>query len=121
MNFNITLPERMILESLTKIEKTASELNKCTGLEKSLLQKIIPDLISKNLIVTFNSKYMININIDKTIKQELNNPQNMKAELNEITSALIRKKIDKVEDSAFKLKKVSLSSSEKKIFNDIRV
>lgn len=117
MNFMITLPERMILESVFKYEKTLEELCECTRLDKIVLQNILPTLITKNLLLIQNKKYYINKNINADMRKELSDNQNLKTELTEVVADCVRQKLINHNQQSFKLKKVFLSARDKVIFN----
>jgi DNA-binding MarR family transcriptional regulator len=120
MSFNITLPERMVLESLQQSSKNVTKLNECTKLERGYLNNILPSLISKGLISQDREhKYEINKNINNDIKKELHDKKNVTTELNEIVGTCIRDRIHNNNESAFKLKKVFLTAREQKIFKGL--
>ncbi len=113
MNYNITLPERMILESLSKKSKDLLELTDCTGLQDRIVQNILSVLAAKNLIATHHNKYCISEYLNSDMVKELNDPENKKIEIQYV----LKSTLDMKQKEAFNYKKVSMNDREKKIFN----
>ena len=117
MNYNITAPERLILESLFKREKTFPELIECSSLDHEVLQFVISSLISKNLVLIHNHTYGINKNLADTMKSELKNPVDTFTEVNELLSNCIT--LTKFGNAKFKLKKISVTKEEEVILKGL--
>lgn len=119
MNFNITVAERMVLESLAKKSKNTFELVNCTSLDRIALQHILSSLISKNLVLTLDSKYKINKKLNQAILDELHDEVNAQVEFKEIAAACFRTRLE--EGSLLKLKKVFMTKEEERIFNALLI
>lgn len=114
MNYNINLVERLVLESLQARKKNISELETCTSLNRELIQTILQSLISKSLIITEETKYRVNNNLSKAIKDGLNNSLDIKIELAEILNATYNLRKG---DTFLKLQKVHMNEKEEKLFH----
>lgn len=116
MNFNITLPERIVLESLQKKSKSQIELISCTKLDRLILNNVLNSLISKNLIKTEFKNYTLNKSISKDLIKELNDKQNLTVELNQIIQSVIYNTLENNQQD-FKLKKVFLNTRDRKVLD----
>ena len=116
MKYQITLVERMILESLQIKPKNLNELNMCTKIEKDFIRNILTDLVSKNLIISRENKYQINKHLDQSMINELFNKDFLNVELMEMTQFCIKEKLYHKTEKAFKMKKVHMNEKEKKIY-----
>lgn len=119
MNFNLTILERMVLETLQLKSKSLSEIEKSTTIEKRLLNKVINSLVSKNLIIVYNTDYEINRNMSQAIKDELNDKHALMSEIHEIINSCLRKAVSKTNQNSFKLKKVNMTRREEKIYDGL--
>lgn len=119
MNFNLTILERMVLETLQYKGKTLSEIEENTTIEKALLTKVINSLVSKNIVLIYNKEYEINQNLSSAIKDELNDKFALMSEIHEIINSCLRKALCESHKSSFKLKKVNMSAREEKIYTGL--
>lgn len=119
MQYNLTIVDRMILESLQAKSQNLFELENATRIGKEILNKSMTSLISQNIIVKKESLYSLNPNINERIKNELNDKINLMCEVNEIINSCIRKTLSNTNETSFKLKKVNMTEREEKIYKGL--
>lgn len=115
--YSLTILERMILESLSKSKKSVLELIYDIDLEIELIQNAIEELKQRNLVKA--SKGIVEINIEELTKwnQSEHIKDSLREEIKEILEASIDTYFANPENSMVRIKKVNMSSDEKKIFN----
>ena len=116
MDYNITLIERLVLESLFNHPKSIQDLEDCTGLKKVVLNNIINLLVTRNIVCIQNQLYTLNKNLNQAILKELNDETSISIEVHEIIAACLRLHKNK---KNFKLKKVLLDQKEEKILQGL--
>ena len=119
MNFNITLPERMLLECLTAGNKSLTKIREECHLSQQTSLNIIQSLITKNLVVGINKEYSINKYLNQDIRSELHSQSDLLIEIGGIVSSCVRDSIQDPERKSFKLKKVFMNERENKIYNGL--
>jgi len=119
MNFNLTIIERMVLETLQVRSKTLSQIEESTTIERNILVKVINSLTTKNLILIYNNQYEINRNLSQAIKDELNDKFSLMSEIHEIINSCLRRTLSHKSKQAFKLKKVNMTDREEKIYEGL--
>lgn len=117
MNYKITPIERMVLESLQKRKKTKLELLKCTQIPAKVINHVIMELLSYGIIVQEEQFLSISTHLTSDMIKRVQCPTNSKIEAMELISSCIDD--TPRDDVDFKLKKVSLSKSEKIILNGL--
>lgn len=117
MNFNITIIERMLLETIHQGPKNNLELEDSTGLKREVLQKVLMSLLTKGLLQTNqDSKYSINTILNKNIKDELYDKANITVEIGDIINSCT----SQVENIIpFKLKKVYLTQKDESLLRTL--
>ena len=119
MSYNITILERMVLETLNTSEKNINTIQERTSINKMFLNKIMTSLIAKNLITIKEDLCVLNRAISPAVTQELNEPHSLMSEVNEIITSCLRDKITMKNQQSFKLKKVNMTEREEKIFRGL--
>lgn len=119
MEFNLTILERMVLETLQIKSKTLAEIELKTSIETKLLVGVLNSLVSKNLVIIFNNEYEINKNLSKQILNELNDKYSLMSEIHEIINSCLRKALNQEQKNSFKMKKVNMNSREEKIYQGL--
>jgi hypothetical protein len=117
--YNLTILERMVLETLQVRPKTLIEVSNTTSVENELLNQIVQSLLCKGLITMDEKKFSINKILNQTIRNELNDSVSLMSEVNEIVNSCLRKAVNTESKSSFKLKKVNMSGREEKIYNGL--
>jgi hypothetical protein len=118
-SYNLTILERMVLETLQLRGKKLSEISENTSVEKNLLNQIIQSLLCKGLIKVEDKKYFVNTILKQEIKNELSDSVSLMSEVNEIINSCLRKAIQNESKTSFKLKKVNMSEREEKIYKGL--
>lgn len=118
-SYNLTILERMVLETLQIRTKSLAEISNATSVEKELLNQIIQSLLCKGLIMMEEKNFSINKVLNQAIKDELNDSIALMSEVNEIVNSCLRKAINTESKSSFKLKKVNMSGREEKIYSGL--
>lgn len=105
--------ERIVLESLSRKEKTLPELAADTTLPKDVVQNILIKLFERKLVKE-SKEYWFLERADKEAWQEVNHPQNVCEEVLELAESWIHKGIEKkaMSSTEIRLKKVALSKEE---------
>jgi len=116
MNYHITSPERMVLENLAQKPLSLTDLRSVTNLESHILNNILKDFVTKNLISMENKKYQLNHNLCSMIKDGLNNFESKVVEAMSLIETSLRLSVQNEKDQ-FKLVKVYMNEQEEKIFN----
>lgn len=119
MHYNITLPERMLLECLSAGDKSLLKIKRECQLEHSTALNILQSLLSKNLIVIKNKKYSLNSLIDAHMQKELYSNSDLLVEVSEIVNSCVRDTVSKSKENPFKMRKVYMTAREEKIFHGL--
>ena len=119
MNYNITLPERMLLECLLTGDQTLPSIKVQCQLEQTAASNILQSLVSKNLVVIKNKKYTLNNELSSSMRQELHSSSDLLIEVSEILNSCVRETISKSDAKPFKMKKVSMTAREQKIYKGL--
>lgn len=119
MEFNLTILERMVLETLQIKSKDLSQIEHKTSIERNLLIKVLNSLVSKNLVIIFNNEYEINKNLSQAILDELNDKYSLMSEIHEIIDSCLRKALSNEQKNSFKMKKVNMTQREEKIYDGL--
>ncbi len=114
MNYMITSPERMILESLNKSSKNLKEIHNCTSLDPQLIQNVLTNLLSRNMVRTHNQVYQLNKNAPECYINDLNEKESKIFEAQTLIETCIEQSIEG-QNSLFKFKKIYLSPRDKKM------
>ncbi|WP_127717771.1 hypothetical protein [Halobacteriovorax sp. HLS] len=109
---NLLLPERMILESVSRKNMTLDAIKRDTGLSDILVNSLIPELIYKNMLLYKNNKYFINTDPSSDWLEKVNGLESREQELRDLLNASVE---NQAKDKEFKLKKVFLTSYEEKL------
>lgn len=118
-NLNLTILERMILESIQVKPSNISELSQLTSIDRIIVQKITNDLLARNILVHIDNALTINKHMSLTIKKELEDKQGLLCEINEVINSCIRERVDHECESSFKMKKVNMNEREFKIYKGL--
>lgn len=118
MQLFISPIERMVLESLSKSKKDFIELLVDTKLEHIVLNNIIKELVTKNIVSLTDNKYQINENLNSEIKYQLKNEQSIIAEVSQILKMTMKDNLKK-QGCSFKLKKIYMDTQEEQIFKSL--
>ena len=119
MNFNLTIIERMILETLQISDKSKKDIILKTSIEDEMLQQVLKSLLAKNLITINDGLYAIAKERNDYITKEINNSLSLLCEVQEIINSCVRQKLETQSEQSFKLKKVNLNSREEKIYHGL--
>ena len=119
MNYNLTIIERMILETLQISNKSKKEIILKTSIEEEMLQQVLKSLLAKNLVRLEDGLYAISKEHNDYIIKEINNSLSLLCEVQEIINSCIRQKLDAHSNRSFKLKKVNLNDRDEKIYNGL--
>ena len=95
----IVLVERLILESVSKKEKTINEIVSDTGLDNKLVERIVMRLLKEEVLFYINHKVKINFELFRALsrnKKLLNNINN--AEIKEFMDTFISSYFNKREE-----------------------
>jgi len=117
MNIYYSIMERMVLETLQVRTQTIQEIQLNTSLSRELLDHLLKDLITQNLIIIQYGKYGINKKTNSSIKSHLTNPNSVVGEVSEIVTSCLKNKAD--EKDSFNLMKVSMTEREEKIYKGL--
>ena len=118
-SYNLTILERMVLETLQVRGKTLTEISKNTSVESALLNQITQSLLCKGLIKIEDKIYTVNKVLNQTIRNELNDSVSLMSEVNEIINSCLRNAIQNESKTSFKLKKVNMTEREEKIYTGL--
>ncbi|MDP7319302.1 MAG: hypothetical protein QF441_01775 [Bacteriovoracaceae bacterium] len=113
MSFNLTIVERMILESLLNKQLKKEQIMTSTGLNQEIVNHSLSDLIIKSLVRKEDHYYRLN-SLNSALKQELTNLNNVTTELTEIVHSCLNLK--QKSQAEFKMRKVYLSPKDEKLF-----
>ncbi len=119
MGYNLTISERMILETLKFSDKNSIQIGEKTSLSIDQVEKVLNSLICKNLVKIDEAYYSLNKLNSPAVLKELNNSLSLISEVNEIINSCVRQKIHHNEDNSFKMKKINMSEREEKILNGL--
>lgn len=119
MNLNLTILERMILESLQLKASHADRLSELTSINKTIIDKITQDLICRNILNLTKEGFKINSHLSQSIKNELEDKQGLICEINEVIHACVRDRVCENNESSFKMKKVNMNEREFKIYKGL--
>jgi hypothetical protein len=89
MKDSLLIIERIVIESISKKDKNIYELVNDTKLNQELLQKILPNLLMKNLIRYQRGIYSIEKTMALKWLETINEKQNLKEEVKEMFATLV--------------------------------
>ena len=115
-----TIVDRMILETLQFGAKEICEIEEKTKITRQMVLAALENLVSKNIVICNNKTYGLNKYQQKEILSIINTPENIISELNEIFRVCVRNKLQKTSENSFKLRKVSMSAREYKIYQGLK-
>jgi hypothetical protein len=120
MKRGLLLFERVILESLVRSSKNLQDLSVDVGINQEVLNKIINMLISRNLIITKDKKYLLSIH-NMSGLESVNCKSFVEKEVGELllNSVLDYYNHRKKEDTFLSIKKTSMTLCETMEFNKI--
>lgn len=118
MQLFISPIERMVLESLSKSKKDFLSLNEDTKLEALVLQNILKDLISKNIICLQDTYYKVNEALPNQVIEQLKDQKSVLAEVSQILKTTM-KDHNKIDGCRFKFKKIYMDNEEEQIFKSL--
>ncbi len=113
----LLLIERVIIEACTKDGRTIFEISNDTGMELSLVNALCIRLSKKGILKRRGSGYFLEAQATEFI--EANKPDNLKKEVEEVTSALVENYFTNNTNRILKLQKVYVDKSEEKILNSL--
>ncbi|CBW25233.1 hypothetical protein BMS_0308 [Halobacteriovorax marinus SJ] len=111
---DLLIEQRYVLEAISKGAKTLDKILESTGLDNSMINNIIPELLINNLIQYKNKEYSIDLSNTSLWKNEVNKKENIKQEIRD----LLCSSVDLMhKEKALHLRKVYLSELEEKLLN----
>lgn len=107
--YKITMLDRMILSSIIKNNKNKLQIHYDTDIDIQIIQKVLEDLIIKNILIIKNDEYKINPNLSSDQLKDLKSKEYLKSEKRQIASSLI-------DEDLVNLEKFYLTKKDETIF-----
>lgn len=119
MRDGISIVERMVLESLQRDGKTIDRLAEDIGLPQTVAFNSLSHLMSKNLVITFNSIYFINKKLNWS--ESINKASNLKNEQREILEGIVENcsTLRESDTSDLKIQKFWMNQNDINIFKSM--
>ncbi|ATH06664.1 hypothetical protein BIY24_01535 [Halobacteriovorax marinus] len=111
---DLLIEQRYVLEAISKGAKTLDKILESTGLDNSMINNIIPELLINNLIQYKNKEYSIDLSNTSLWKNEVNKKENIKLEIRDLLCSSVELMH---KEKALHLRKVYLSELEEKLLN----
>ncbi|WP_417337268.1 hypothetical protein [Halobacteriovorax marinus] len=111
---DLLIEQRYVLEAISKGAKTLDKILESTGLDNSMINNIIPELLINNLIQYKNKEYSIDLSNTSLWKNEVNKKENIKLEIRDLLCSSVELMH---KEKALNLRKVYLSELEEKLLN----
>lgn len=110
----LLLTERIIIESISKDCTSIREIKIDTGLESTIVNTLVPELIIKNIVSYTDGVYSLNMKQSDLWLKEINSFKNKKSEIKDILMASVEL-LD--QEKSLNMQKVFLTPFEEKILN----
>ncbi len=118
--FGALLVERMILESLVRVDKDLLGLAEDTGLNENLLKIMLQDMLSKGWISYERGSYSLKVNNNCDWINEINHRENKEYEVKELMDSMVSSHFKEGQEGGgtlIRVQKLELTNDEEILLN----
>jgi hypothetical protein len=114
---NLLVMERYVLEALETGAKNFSQTHEATGIDYALLNNILSDLTTRNMVSYKQGLYSLNLSGKAGWLPQINSGENLNAEVKELFSTMVSHHFTtKSQDKELKVQKLFMTQEEERIF-----
>lgn len=108
--YNITLLDRMVINSVSKKNKDIKSISNDTNLNSDIIKIVLEDLLVKNIFSLKSGEYSINKNLNSDQIKDINSKDSIDIEKIQIARSSLKN------EGGFNLEKFALTNKDKVIF-----
>lgn len=114
---NLLVMERYVLESLESGAKNFAQMSEATELDYALLNNILSDLMTKNMVCYARGSYTLNLERKEDWLPRVNSKECLNTEVKELFGSMVSNHFDSEgEDKELKIQKLYMTPEEERIF-----